>query len=287
MGCDSCDSSNSNSNSNLFKIDSQSSSNSGEKKDELETIHDLPENCGTIIRRVWITKRSISINDGHVNIFIPFGYYFQRNITVDVEKPKINIFMVENEIKLYFKHWAVILELSNDTFVNVQFGSNGLSLKEFNQTDVKGENILNAILNTWGEEEHPFSFLYLGEANFEYDELKKFLKEKNEKENENFKENGKIYYNILFNNCQHFACDIEKMLFDKIQFWHSFDYYLEDFLLHFFPDIDMNALKLKHKENIAKENKELYMKNIFRIKQLGINVINYKNILDEMFGVKY
>ena len=85
MGCDSCDSSNSN--SNLFKIDSQSSSNSGEKKDELP-IHDLPENCGTIIRRVWITKRSININNGHVNIFIPFGYYFQRNITVDVEKPK-------------------------------------------------------------------------------------------------------------------------------------------------------------------------------------------------------
>jgi hypothetical protein len=282
MGCDSCDSSHSNSNS--FKIDSHSSSNSGEKKDELETINDLPENDGTLIRRVWITKRTISLNDGHVNIIIPFGYYYCRNTMVDIVKPKINVFKVENEIKFHFKHWATILELSNDTFVNIQFGSTGLSLKEFNKTDVKGENILNAILNTWGEEEHPFSFLYLGEANFDYDELKKIMKEKNEKENESFLENGKIYYNILFNNCQHFACDIEKLLFNNIQFWHSFDYYLEDFLLHFFPDIDMNALKLKHMENIAKENREIYMKNIYRIKQLGINVINYKTILDELFG---
>ena len=103
-----------------------------------------------------------------------------------------------------------------------------------------------------------------------------------------------ISYHYVWNN-RYFIGDTEVLRsrsydnFDKKPLFCRTcdDYYLEDFLLHFFPDIDMNALKLKHKENIAKENKELYMKNIFRIKQLGINVINYKNILDEMFGVKY
>ena len=45
------------------------------------------------------------------------------------------------------------------------------SLKEFDKTDIEGENLLNSIIETWGEEEHPFSFCYLGEANYEYENL--------------------------------------------------------------------------------------------------------------------
>ena len=97
-------------------------------------------------------------------------------------KPKVNIFKIKNEYKNYFKHWAIILELSNNTFVCIQFGRNGFSLKEFNETDVKGGNIINAIQNIWGEKEHPVSFCYLGNANYEYDKLKSILESKKEEE---------------------------------------------------------------------------------------------------------
>ena len=88
---------------------------------------------------------------------------------------------LKKESKSHFKHWAIILELSNGSYVNIQFGRNGFSLKEFNKTDVKGESILNSIICTLREEEHPFSFCYLGVANYKYEKLKeKLYKIKNE-----------------------------------------------------------------------------------------------------------
>ena len=43
--------------------------------------------------------------------------------------------------------------------------------------------------------------------------------------------------------------------------WHSFDYYLEEFYKNFFPNINLEKLKLKYKKELKKINKELYKKN--------------------------
>ena len=105
-----------------------------------------------------------------------------------------------------------MLELSNNAFVNIQYGRNGFSLKEFNEKNFEGENILNAIENTWGEEESPVSFCHLGYANYEYEKLKKKLNEIKESEKKRFIETGKTTYNSCFRNCQHFACNLKKIL---------------------------------------------------------------------------
>ena len=142
---------------------------------------------------------------------------------------------------------VIILELSNGSYVNIQFGRKGFSLKEYNkeETQLEGENLLNSILETWGKEDTPCSFCYLGNAKYKYDDLKEKLKTEKSKEAANFEENGKTYYNACFSNCQHFACDIEKILFGKIQFWHSFEYYLKEFYQKFFEKININDLQNK------------------------------------------
>ena len=178
------------------------------------------------------------------------------------EKPKLiksekNVFDIENENRWYFKHWAIILELSNDTYVNIQFGRDGFSLDEFNKTNIEGENILNSIIKTWGEKTHPCSFCYLGKADYEYERLKETLKKIKDEEKKRYNEKGNIYYNLAHKNCQHFACDIERLIFGEIKGWHSFDYYLDDFFNNFFPNVDINILKSKHKEDIIKKNEEI------------------------------
>ena len=95
---------------------------------------------------------------------------------------RINRVNKEGYITAKFKHWALILELSNSSYVNIQFGRNGFSLKEFNKTEIEGENLLNSILDTWGEKYDILSFCYLGEPNYEYEKLKIYLKEKKDKE---------------------------------------------------------------------------------------------------------
>ena len=219
----------SNSDSNSSRSDSDSSSNSGSAKGKLEEMLCLAENINTIINRVWIVKKSISLGDMRVvNKYIPL-----LDIILDFFYP--GSFGLEGPTP-YFKHWAIILELSNGSFVNIQFGRNGFSLKEFNQTNIGGENILNAIKETWGEK-HPFSFCYLGNANYEYENLKSFLEKEKNKEAKKFEEEGKTYYNIFHYNCQHFACEIEKILFNTIKTCHHFDYYLIEFFQTFFANI--------------------------------------------------
>ena len=259
------------SNYNSLKSDSESPSNSADKNGNLEEMKCEPQNSGTIIRNVWIGKKSINISDNHVclitNPRIFDKYYYGLSLDVKIEEPKVNIFNIKNEYKILFKHWAIILELSNKTIVNIQFGRNGFSLKEFNETELKGENILKAISEIWGMKAHPVSFCYLGDANFEYNILKNILKRKKEEEKKHFTNKGVIYYNFVFKNCQHLTCDIEKILFKEINFWHSFNYYLEDFFKRFFSDIDLNSLKLKYNEQIKKENKEIYENNLKEIQK--------------------
>ena len=254
------------SNSNSSKSDSDSSPNSGNKNCNLEKMDCRKENDNTKINRVWIVKKSITLNDRHIN----FNFLPKRNITlpfllifgektgnIKLVESEENIFDIKNETRWYFKHWAIILELSNDTYVNIQFGRNGFSLDEFNKTNIEGENILNSIIKTWGEKTHPCSFCYLGKADYEYEKLKEILKKIKDEEKKRYNEKGNIYYNLAHKNCQHFACDIEKLLFGEIKVWHSFDYYLDDFFNKFFPNVDINILKSKHQEDIDKKNEEI------------------------------
>ena len=242
--------------SNCSKSDSYSSSNSGKKKNKLEIMNCLKENENTMINRVWIVKKSISLSEDHVALplieRLVFPLYFKlsdKDISNlhNIHKPKTNVFKIENEFKSKFKHWAIILELSNETYVNIQFGREGFSLEEFNKTDVEGEAALNSIISTWGEDGHPFSFCYLGFANYEYDKLKKILVDKKNKEKKSFEEKRVTYYNACSYNCQHFACDIEKILFGYIQVWHSFDYYLNQFYEHFFRDIEIGRASCRER----------------------------------------
>jgi len=246
------------SNSNSSKSDSDSSSNSGNQNGNLEKMDCRKENDNTKIYRVWIVKKSISLNDGHIRLYRIYEFYAQSVKFIFGKKTNFlklerNIFDIENETKWWFKHWAIILELSNDTYVNIQFGRDGFSLDEFNKTIIEGENILNSIIKTWGEKTHPCSFCYLGKANYEYEKLKESLKKIKDEEKKCYNEKGNIYYNLTHKNCQHFACDIEKLLFGEIKVWHSFDYYLDDFFNKFFPNVDINILKSKHQEDINKK----------------------------------
>ena len=133
--------------SNSLKSDSQSSSNSASKTNELEKMNCQPANKNTIIKRVWIIKRSITVNDDHVQVFNTLDLYslfkrYNKNFEVSFFLPKHNIFKIKNEIKCKFKHWATILELSNGSYINIQFGRNGFSVEEFARTNIEGENIL-------------------------------------------------------------------------------------------------------------------------------------------------
>ena len=233
--------------SNSSKSDSDSSCNSGSKLG-VETMDCLEENNNTMIYRVWIVKKSISFGD--------FGAMFGSCSTIDYKQKlwdKIKAFDITNKTKFNFKHWALILELSNGTYVNIQFGKEGFSLKEFNKTNIDGENVLDAIVETWGFTDHPFSFCYLGKANYNYEILKEKLKSIKNKEKERFKVEGAVYYNLMHRNCQHFACDIEKILFGGIQIWHSFNYYLQDFYQEFFNQININKLK----QNLENKQKSI------------------------------
>ena len=289
------------SDSNSSKSDSDSSSNSGNKSGKLEIMNFLNENDNTIIYRVWIVKKSITVNDRHVNYDFSLDpimriaqtvFLLKNNVEkLEIVKPKVNIFKIKNECRWYFKHWAMILELSNGSFVNIQFGREGFSLKEFNKTETDGKNLLDSILDTWGEEEHPFSFCYLGNAFYEYNKLKQQLEKLKDKESKRFEEKGRVYYNLLHNNCQHFVCDIEKILFGKMKENHSFDYYLDEFYNKFFPNVDMDKLKSKYEKELNEKNVELFKQNINRIKEhskAGMYKLKskYENEFNTLYNLK-
>ena len=69
---------------------------------------------------------------------------------------------------------------------------------------------------------------------------------------------------------------------------HSFDFYLEDFFKTFFPNENINALKLKVDEEIKKENEKIYQYNLKLIDDYGEKIKNkitertYENIYGEM-----
>jgi len=310
--------------SNISKADSEFS-NSG-TQDILETMDCLKENEDTLINRVWIAKKAITSTDRHVSTSevkyigmkpcIRYSYSFNTNgqmqlniipslepefgsykLPIELIKPKKNIFKIKKTFKCRFKHWAIILELTNRSFVNIQFGRTGFSLKEFNKTYVDGENILKSLLEIWGEEDSPLSFCYIGKANYEYDKLKNFLYAIKKKEKEDFENKKSVYYNLSFRNCQHFACDIEKILFGNINTFHSFDYYIDEFFETFFYEVNMNILQLKYEKDLKQQNEELFKSNIKTIEEyLNKNSYSEKNYqlvqdqkkrLESWFSLKY
>ena len=135
-----------------------------------------------------------------------------------------------------------------------------------------------------GSGKHPYSFCYLGKANYNYNNLKNKLIKRKDIETKKFKEEGKTYYNALHNNCQHFACDIEKILFNSIKVWHSFGYYLEDFFKTFFPNININKIKEIHEKKIKEKNKELFKKNVDELKARYAILFGYEEA--KKFGYK-
>ena len=157
---------------------------------KLEEIEFKPSNFQKTIKRSWIIKRPINLSYNRVLFHPEFWkialqskivWFFQKSpaklpVPEKSKDEKLEIFDSRKYFNRYFKHWTIILELSNNSFVNIQFGRNGFSLKEFNQTEIKGENILDAILYTWGEKNEPVSFCYLGNVNFDYEKL--ILREK-------------------------------------------------------------------------------------------------------------
>ena len=233
MGSESCnsDSNISNSDSNRSNSNSSPSSDNDNKLQEMKCL--LKDTKNLKIKRVWAVKKSVSLNDRHVNIL---GYKKKK---INLTKAKKDVFEIKNGFNFNFKHWAIILELSNGSYVNIQYGRNGFSLEEFNETDIKGENLLNSILNTWGKNDAPFSFCNLGNANYNYDKLIEILKKKKKVEQKMFQENEKVNYNLLFRNCHDFVCDIEKILFPNPKIWHHFKYYLDEFFNHFFQKLTL------------------------------------------------
>ena len=120
MGSESC-----NSYSNISNSNSKSSpsSDNDNKLQEMKCL--LKETENLKIKRVWAVKKSVSLNDRHVNVL---GYKKKK---INLTKGKKDVFEIKNGFNFYFKHWAIILELSNGSFVNIQYGRNGFSLEEF------------------------------------------------------------------------------------------------------------------------------------------------------------
>ena len=230
------------------------SSNSADGKKELEVIDEKIKDQNAMIQRVWIAKKSISVTDEHI--------YLNNKEEKKLSKLHKNLFKMENRPSINIKHWALLLELSNDYFINIQFGRNGFSLKEFEKTEIEGENIFYAINETWGERDAPISFCYLGKANIRYQILKSHLRELKEEEANRYEAKGKTFYHLLSKNCQEFCCDIEKYLFGKKIIWHSFDYYINEFYSNFFPKMDITKWKSKYEENLKNKNEEILQNNL-------------------------
>ena len=96
----------SNSNSNSSKSDSDIYSNSADNKKQLETMVCHPENENTMINRVWIAKKSISMLDEHVNLFSLFtrrtlNFCKENQLSEYLEYPKLyeNVF---NPLNSYY-----------------------------------------------------------------------------------------------------------------------------------------------------------------------------------------
>ena len=71
------------------------------------------------------------------------------------------------------------------------------------------------------------------------------------------------------------------MLFGYIKLCHFFDYYLDEFYNHFFPDIDLCLLKQKYAKELLEKNEKLFRLNLGKIKEIKIK-INSKSL----FGFK-
>lgn len=130
-----------------------------------------------------------------------------------------------------------------------------------------------------------------------------------DKEIKRYEEIKMTYYNLCFNNCQGFCCEIEKILFGKIKVIHTFDYYLEEFFITFFKNFKLEKLKSKYEKELKQKNEELFKLNVkniedfrnkmisnqsgsFSSKILGKNyfekdIAYYKKLIENWYSLKY
>ena len=273
---------------------SSSASNNQFNREKLEIMECKPENENTTIKRVWIAQRSITTSNGYIDLYYhpiyeQIKYLFNLKTQEDktIKKFYINAFNISDKEKSLMHHWAIILELSNNTFVNIQYGELGFSLKEFNKTIVEGENIFNSILDTWGEINDPFSFFYLGDTNYEYEKLKNHLKEIKEKESKSFALKKCIDYSLIFKNCHDFCYDIENIIFGSQKFSHSFDININKFFKLYFPNLNITKLRAKHQEDIRKKNLDILKNNMNNIVRRGDDDTFKKTLLISLFSVNF
>ena len=275
-------------------INSNSSSNNVYNGEPFETMDDREENKNTIINRVWIVKKSITVTDGHTSLyyhslFDKFEFLFNLGKKEEERFNRLykNLFNLTDRSKSMFNHWSIILELSNNAYVNIQSGKFGFSLKEFNQTEIEAENIFKSIfVDTWGEKNAPLFFCFLGNADYEYEKLKSFLHKIKDKEEKEFEKRKCIDYNLIMKNCQNFCKNIEKILFGKKKAIHGFDdISLDDFFKEYFPKINIKKMKLKYEEDIRKKNK-----NILKLNMENINKDDERNkkiLLNRLFKTNF
>ena len=83
---------------------------------KLELMNCKEENRNTIIYRVWIAKKSITLSDENVNLssfklscIESVKFYSQKLNNIKLVEPTPNVFEIKNESNFHFKHWAVIL----------------------------------------------------------------------------------------------------------------------------------------------------------------------------------
>ncbi len=74
------------------------SSNSGEKNSELEEMNDLKENKNTIINRVWVVKKSISLTVRNVDIFSEDNI-ISKGVSQFLDQ--IGASIIENKLEVY------------------------------------------------------------------------------------------------------------------------------------------------------------------------------------------
>lgn len=190
-GSSNCDSSNSDSSNSR-------SSNSAHKNQDPAPFDKLSFDNSPLITRVWICRKTISLYDEHV---------FREDGSMVKNMGKGFLQLGELFLGRDIYHWAVILELSNNCAVNIQFGRDGTSLKIFSSGN-KFENVAQAIRETWGQKNASKKFCFLGKPRKVFNEIYYYLEEKKREE----KLFG-VFYNLITYNCQLFAVEVEKEIF--------------------------------------------------------------------------
>lgn len=102
-----------------------------------------------------------------------------------------SVFLTKRHIGNQIHHWAVLVELENTNWANIQFGGDGVFTHFF-------KTFNGAALSTWGEQDEVVRTKSYGDAKTNYT-LKNLKEEADKIKNEH------PDYNVITNNCHDFA----------------------------------------------------------------------------------